>query len=401
MRVLILTWEYPPNVVGGLGKHVAELVPALARLGLEMHVATPRMEGGELRETTPEGITIHRVDAPAAAEAPDIHTKAWQFNRALEGMLERLWAEVGGFDLIHAHDWLTSFAAIAMKLGHRCPLVATMHATERGRNRGGDLKDNLQKSIHNAEWRLTFESWRVIACSRYMASEIGRYFQVPQAKIDVIPNGVDPAPFERAKTRITPAFRALYARPDQDIVFSVGRMVHEKGFQVLIAAAPKVLAEHPSARFVIAGTGPALDWLRQLAWDIGIGDKVLFPGFISNEDRNRLFGLAACAAFPSLYEPFGIVALEAMAAGCPVVVSRVGGLSEVVEDGTTGLLVNPDDPDDTARKVLEVLKQPEATARRVAAARQAAQETFSWSQIARQTRAVYERVIQERSETDW
>jgi glycogen synthase len=401
VRVLVLSWEYPPHVVGGLGQHVAELVPHLARLGVDVHLVSPRLKGGQRREEVATGLTVHRVDVSPAANVPDIYTKSWQVNRALEGALKTLWDEVDGFDLIHAHDWLTSFAAIARKLGHRCPLLTTMHATERGRAQGAHLQTDLQKLIHNAEWQLTFEAWRIIACSQFMADEIKRYFMVPHEKIDVIPNGVDPAPFEAAGEEITPSFRALYARPDQKIVFSVGRMVHEKGLQVLIGAAPEILAERPSTRFVVAGMGPALDWLRKMAWDIGVGENFLFPGFVSDEDRNRLFAMSACAVFPSLYEPFGIVALEAMAAGCPVIVSRVGGLAEVVEHGETGLLVPPDDAKAIADRVLQTLNDAAGTRARVEAARQTAKEIYSWSHIARDTLAVYEGIVRERTVTAW
>ncbi|MFQ5611644.1 MAG: glycosyltransferase family 4 protein [Anaerolineae bacterium] len=402
MRILVLSWEYPPNVIGGMGKHVTELTPALAQLGLDVHIVTPRLNGGKDCEVVSPGVTVHRVDAPTAAEASDIYTSAWQANRALEGALEKLWAEVGSFDLIHAHDWLTSFAAIALKLAQKCPLIATIHATERGRARGAILHNDLQKSIHSAEWRLTYEAWRLIACSRFMADEIGQYFEVPYEKIDIIPNGIDLVPFEEHNLQSTPAFRALYAQPDEDIIFSVGRIVHEKGLHILLNSAPQILEKHPSAKFVIAGTGPALDWLRHLAWETGIGDKVLFPGFISDEDRNRLFKLASCAVFPSLYEPFGIVALEAMAAGCPVVISKVGGLAEVVEDGKTGITITPEDPASTARGVLRAINPGDDTiCRQVENAQNVVRDVYSWENTAAQTLEVYERVVGERAQVDW
>ncbi len=181
----------------------------------------------------------------------------------------------------------------------------------------------------------------------------------------------------------------------------MGRLVYEKGAQVLVRAMPLVLAQQPEAKLVVAGRGPELDALRSLAWSLGVGEKVLFTGFISDEDRDRLFKVADCAVFPSLYEPFGIVALEAMAAKCPVVASDVGGLSDVVRHEETGLTVYPKDPNSLAWGIVETLKHPEQAAARVRKAHLMVREEYDWRRIARLTADLYGRVIAEREETDW
>ena len=127
----------------------------------------------------------------------------------------------------------------------------------------------------------------------------------------------------------------------------------------------------------------------------------MITGFITDQERDKLFSVASCAVFPSLYEPFGIVALEAMAYCCPVVVSNLGGLAEVVDHERTGLLVYPDNSDSTAWGVLEILKKPARTKQYITAARQILRQKYSWQNIAAKTKQTYERVITERSTTDW
>ena len=397
MRVLMFSWEYPPHVVGGLGEHVANLVPSLAQQGVEVHLLTPRWSGG-IAEERGDLFTIHRV-APPKTEG-DVYTCAWQTNLALERYAETLWDRFGTFDLLHAHDWLVAFAPVALKRGLHVPLVATLHATERGRGRG-HLGVGLPQAINNAEWWLSYEAWRVIATSRFMAHEVGTYFRTPADKIDIIPNGVNTDAFSRFMDQDLSAFRGLYALRDEAIVFNVGRVVAEKGVGVLIEAVPRVLADCPQAKFVVAGSGHYAEELRRRAWALGVGDKVLFTGFIPNDDRDRLYAVADCAVFPSLYEPFGIVALEAMAARTPVVVSEVGGLAEVVRHAETGITVYPNNPESLAWGISHTLLHPEWARVRAEKAYRMVLDEYNWGVIAQRTVGVYERVLAERARTAW
>lgn len=399
MRVLMISWEYPPYVVGGLGKHVAELLPALAGLDLQLHLLTPRWRDSQEVESV-DGAKVYRVGPPEAGES-DFYTLAWQTNLALEQAAVRLAEQEGGYDLIHAHDWLTAFSACALKRVWHTPLVTTIHATERGRGRGV-LASPMSQRINDVEWLLTFEAWRVICCSEFMAQEVRDYFATPADKIDVIPNGVNTQPFDRWDGVNLEAFRSMYALPGEKIVFYVGRVQYEKGIETLVRSVSLVLARFPAAKFVIAGTGSDLERLRQLSWELGVSHKVLFTGRISDDDRDRLFRVADCAVFPSLYEPFGIVALEAMAARCPVVVSEVGGLKEVVQHAETGLTVYAGDPHSIAWGILQTLEHPDWTAARVARAYAMVIEKYNWQQIARLTYRVYDRVTRERRRVhDW
>ncbi|MBC7237107.1 MAG: glycosyltransferase family 4 protein [Chloroflexi bacterium] len=398
MRVLMLSWEYPPHVVGGLGKHVAELAPALADLGIELYLLTPMRRGGAERETI-AGIRVYRIPSPANVY-PNFYEEVVHTNETLERACEELLATEGPFELIHNHDWLTSFVARRLKHAHKLPLLATIHATERGRGRGQLLGEQAQR-VNDAEWRLTYEAWRVICCTRFMADEIHRYFQVPLDKVDVIPNGVDPTPFQKLEGQDLSAFRARWAQPEEKIVLYVGRVVQEKGAEILVRSAPFVLARVPEAKFIIAGTGPELERLRDLVQELGLSTKVLLPGFIDDKDRDRLYKVADCAVFPSLYEPFGIVALEAMAAKTPVVVSEVGGLAEVVRHAETGITIYPGDVQSCAWGILHTLEHPEWTRQRVQNAYEEVLRVYNWHTIAEQTAKVYRRIVEERARVYW
>lgn len=398
MRVLMFSWEYPPHIVGGLGEHVANLVPALGHQGVEVHLVTPRWAGGPAEESG-EDYWVHRVDPPSF-DAPDAQTCAWQTNLALEKHAENLWRSSGPFDVLHAHDWLVAFAPTALKRSLKVPLVATIHATERGRARG-HLVSETQQAINNIEWWLTYEAWRVICASHYMAGEVESSFQVPADKVDVIPNGVNADAFTHWRGQDLSAFRAMYALPEEEIVFNVGRMVQEKGVGVLVEAVPRVLSEYPRARFVIAGSGGYIEELRHRVWDLGVAHKVLFTGFIPDEDRDRLYCVASCATFPSLYEPFGIVALQAMAARTPVVVSEVGGLAEVVKHAETGITVYPNNPESLAWGILHTLKHPDWAQQRAENAYRVVLEQYNWHVIAAATAQTYRRVVEERAASTW
>lgn len=397
MQVLMLSWEYPPRVVGGLARHVAELSEHLAAQGHEVTVVTAG-DGQLPRDGDHHGVRVLRtgIEHP---HPPDFLSSILQLNLGLveevlkAGLIDR------GIQIVHAHDWLVAYAARALKQGLRRPLIATIHATEHGRNRG--LHNDLQRYISNVEWWLTYEAWRVIACSQFMKSELRGVFQLPADKIHVIPNGVVP---ERCRDRLPSdltAFRNRFAAPDEQIVFFMGRLVPEKGVGVLLDAIPQVLTWYPHTKFVIAGSGPQEAELKARARELGVFDRIFFTGFIDDQTRNGLLAVASVAVFPSTYEPFGIVALEAMAAGVPVVVSDTGGLGEIVDHGRTGLKAFPGNVHALAQQIMILLGSSELRSRLAAAARLEVETIYSWSRIARAVAGVYERVWEEYERSDW
>lgn len=402
LRVLMFSWEYPPHLNGGMGSHVKALVPALAELGAEIHLITPRLKAGEPVETldTAQGeITVHRVE-PARWQTGDIVTDAHEVNARLTAYTEFLIGEDGPFDLVHAHDWLVALSAFHFKHEYKWPLVATIHATERGRS-GGVVHGPLSVSIDHIEWQLCYETWRIIVTSQYMADQLSNFWQVPLDKISIVPNGIDLSRYQRYESEDLTAFRRRFAADDERIVFHIGRLVHEKGTQTLIEAAPRILAEFPKVRFLIAGRGPMYDELQGMATELGVSDRVDFLGFISDRERDGLYHVADVAAFPSLYEPFGIVALEAMAAGVPVVASDVGGLAEVVDTYEAGIAHAPGDPGSLARAVRETLRNTAEVQTWAENALEEIRTEFSWAHVAEETVAVYEQVVQERRHVDW
>ncbi|MBO8141713.1 MAG: glycosyltransferase family 4 protein [Firmicutes bacterium] len=391
----MLSWEYPPKVVGGLARHVAHLSRALAEAGHQVVVLTQEAPGAPAREMD-GGVEVHRlsVGPPAPRDFP-----GWVMRLNFE-MVERavqLFACGRRFDLVHAHDWLAAYAGKALKHGLAVPLVATIHATEHGRNNG--LHTDLQRHIGEVEWWLTYEAWRVICCSRFMEHEVRRVFQTPADKIRVVPNGVEPPrPPDPAKDE---AFRARFAAPHEAIVFFLGRLVHEKGVQVLLEAAPAILARHPETRFVIAGEGPAKDGLEARARQLGVDSRVVFYGYAGDRERDSFLRIAQVAAFPSLYEPFGIVALEAMAAGTPVVATATGGFQEIVRHGQNGLLAVPGSAQSLADNIVALLVAPGFAEKLRRQALADAREKYGWPTVAARTVEVYEDVLAEYERSGW
>lgn len=387
----MLSWEYPPHIVGGLGRHVTELAPVLAQQGLEVHLVTPTATIETATKAVENGVIVHRVFAPAAsADDASIYDRAIGVNKVLKDYVYQIGAN---FELIHVHDWLTGFAGIDLQNVWHCPLVATIHATERGRGQGY-LRNDLERSIDNAERDLIEKANRVIVCSHYMFNEVQLFFHTPPSRLDIVPNGVNiNALWDGKGPGELAAFRAKYVEPDDLVVFSVSRLVYQKGLHRLVQATPRIFDRCPRARVIIAGSGPEKENLKHQAEYLGVSDRVKFVGFVSNEDRNQFYRTAACAVFPSLYEPFGIVALEAMALDCPVVVSDVGGLSEVVQHNETGITIYPDNPESIAWGVLHVLTHPDTAQEYARKGRQYVELLYNWPRIARLTKGVYQRAL--------
>jgi glycogen(starch) synthase len=376
LGVLMLSWEYPPDHVGGLGRHVASISRALHERGVHVTVLTRRGAGrpeiwddGGVRVISAKAYDLH---------PPDFPTWAAEFNVSLlEEVLRMLSPDE--FDIIHAHDWIVAYASRALKHAWNLPLVATIHATECGRQKG--LHNPVQAHISETEWWLCYEAWRVIACSDYMRREICQTFSVPDDKVRVIPNGISPSWFE------------VERNPQKDpLVLYVGRLVPEKGAHVLVEAMSDIALEFPSVKLVVAGSGPMEGDLRRRIWESGLGRVVDLPGHLGDEALKDLYARAWVACFPSSYEPFGIVALEAMATGVPCVVGDAGGLQEIIDHGVTGMKVIPDDPVSLGETIKVLLRDTGLRLRLASRAKAVAKRNYSWDDIARSSEKVYEEV---------
>jgi glycosyltransferase involved in cell wall biosynthesis len=395
MRILTLAWEFPPRIVGGIARHVSELYPELVNLGHDIHLLTIEFGQAPGFEIV-DGINVHRV-----AVHPSHQFFQWvtSMNETMEAHGVKLLQEDGPFDLIHAHDWLVGDAAIALKHAFKLPLVSTIHATEFGRHNG--LHTPTHYYIGSKETRLAAESWRMIVCSQYMRQEVQYALHATHDKIDVVYNGIRPEKKPQRQEFDYWQFRRRFAADYERIVYYVGRMTHEKGIQVLISAAPRILWETGgTVKCVIIGSGNT-DPLKHLAWELGIWEKCYFTGFMPDDDLNKFQTIADCAVFPSLYEPFGIVALESFAARVPVVVSDTGGLPEVVHHTKTGIVTHTNSVDSLAWGILEVLRNPGYSKWLIDNAYTDLDRRFNWAKLARQTETIYQQVVQERQGVEW
>lgn len=393
MKILVLTWEFPPRIVGGIARHVAELYPDLVARGHEVHLVTVQ-SGDRPSYEQVEGIHVHRVEV---GNGHSFLHWVGKMNESMGHLGGDLLLKLGDVELIHAHDWLVGDAAIALKHHFKVPLVSTIHATEHGRNNG--IHSDIQHYVNDQERRLTEESWEVIVCTDYMRHEVQRLFHLPENKVNVVYNGI------RATKKLVSEdlsdLRSKFAEPQEAIVYYVGRMTHEKGITQLLEAAPQVIqAMAGNVRFVIIGGGDTGHYQQQVK-HLGITEYFQFTGFMPDRELDRFQTIADCAVFPSLYEPFGIVALESFAARVPVVVSDSGGLPEVVQHGVTGIVTKAHNPGSIAWGILQVLQQPEYAKALVENAYRDLNARFRWDQLAAQTETVYDRVVKDRQRVNW
>ena len=390
-RILMLSWEYPPVLVGGLGRHVHALSVALAAAGHEVTVVTRHAEGAPLEEYA-EGVRVVRAaEDPVRFPLATGSLLAWTmaFNHTLTRAALRA-ASSGAYDVIHAHDWLVAHTAMTLREHLDVPLVTTIHATEAGRHQGW-LPEEMNRTIHGVEHWLAGESGRVIVCSGYMRDEVGALFGVDAARVDVVPNGVEPHRW-RVPASAVAAARARFAA-DGPLVTFAGRLVYEKGVQHLLAGLPRLRDRHPGLRAVIVGDGPYRADLEAEVHRLGLGATVSMPGFLGGADLPAVMAASDCFAVPSIYEPFGMVALEGAAAGAPLAVARTGGLAEIVEPGVTGMTFAPHDPDGLVEAVHALLSDRDRARVLARRARAMVHERYGWAAIASRTAAAYAAAI--------
>ncbi len=413
LRVLTLSWEYPPLVHGGLGRHVAALSTALAGAGCEVTVVTAGPAGigvgtgtdtraGAGAGEVADRVRVVRVGQPAVTGSVEtLLAEVSAFNVRLAAAAVRTagpkgpavttgavttgavtTADSARFDVVHAHDWVVGQAAGAVADATGLPLVVTIHATEAGRHQGW-LPSAASRAIHRAEAELAGRAHRVIACSQASADDVRRLFGVHRSRLVVIPGGVDPAAWSAASPDA-----ASHGPPRDPLIVFAGRLEYEKGAQTLLAALPAIHRGYPGARVAIAGAGGYERDLRALAESAGPAGSVTFTGRLDAPELAALLRSADVVAVPSIYEPFGMVALEAIACGAPLVVSDTGGLRDLVQDGVSGLRVPPADPDALATAVRMLLADPRRTQvmARSAASRLA---RHAWPVIAERVGGVY------------
>lgn len=387
MKILMLTWEYPPRIVGGIARVVHDLSKRLIKDGHEVTVVTYQEENLSEFEND-KGVKVYRV--PNFMINPNNFIEwVMQLNFNLVAKSTELIEKEGMFDVIHAHDWLVAYAAKTLKNSFNIPLVSTIHATESGRNSG--IHDEIQRYVNDTEWLLTYESTEVIVNSNFMRNDLQRLFGLPFEKINVIPNGVNITTFNGLERDYE--FRRNYAMDNEKIILFLGRLVYEKGIQHLISAMPKILERYNDAKLVIAGKGGMLNELQAQVHTMGLSNKVCFAGYLNAKQVSKMYKSADISVFPSTYEPFGIVALEAMLAGVPTVVSDVGGLNEIVEHGVDGMKSYAGNSNSIADSILELLFKPQLCNTITKKAKSKVKEQYNWNKIAQDTHFTYQKAI--------
>jgi glycogen(starch) synthase len=392
VRVLLVSWEYPPVIEGGLGRHVRKLSEHLTLDGVEVHVLT-RGGGRSAVHEERHGVVVHRVREP---DFPRDVKAFVRWVRAMNRDMMDLGAELCErleFDTVHSHDWLVAQAGRRLARESSVPWVTTVHATEFGRHQGW-VKEPPQSQIHALERKMVRGADAVITCSRFMQDHVADVFGIRAQRVTVIPNGIDPQDLEPVVEDL-PALRARFARPSEHLVLLVGRLVYEKGFHLALDALAPVAARLGNVRFVVAGTGTAEHELKRQARRLGLLKHGTFLGWVGDDMLHALYRVAEIVIVPSIFEPFGLVALEAMASGCLCVVADTGGLREVVPgDGTVGLRFPSKNSKALGATLEQALTDEETRAQVVADAREHVLQ-FDWAEVARRTREVYRRARRE------
>jgi glycogen(starch) synthase len=385
-RVLILSWEYPPVIEGGLARHVRKLAEELVAQGTVVDVLTRGREQSPSCEQQ-YGVTVQRVREPRFPRDLD-RFLAWvaQMN---DDMLAagRALADEHSYELIHGHDWLVAHASAALSDLLEIPYVTTIHATEYGRHQGWVDKPP-QSNIHAIERWMAHRADSVITCSHYMRGHVADIYDIDERRVTVIPNGIDPADLRPVDD--LNALRLRFALPEQKLVLLVGRLVYEKGFQLAFDALPDVIDKVGNVRFLVAGSGTHEGELKAQAERLGLSEHGVFLGWIGDDALHSLYRIADLCVVPSLYEPFGFVALEAMASGCPCIVADTGGLREVVPAGErVGLRFNGGDAAHLGVMIERLLVDEQLRDRLVTEATEHVL-SFDWSDIVQRTTAVYQ-----------
>jgi glycogen synthase len=384
VRVLILSWEYPPLIEGGLARHVRKLSEALVARGVDVHVLTRGHEESPAEEDV-AGVLVHRV------REPDRPRELAEFVTWVEHMNADMLAagvELGdrfSFDVVHGHDWLVAVAGDHLARRFRAPLVTTIHATEYGRHQGW-VDKHPQSHIDGVERWIANRAERVVTCSAYMREHVADIYGLEEERIAVVPNGIDPA--ELVPVADLDELRARFAAPEERLVLLVGRLVYEKGFQLALEALPTLVERVGNVRFLVAGSGTHEAELRKQAAELGLDAHGTFLGWIGDDVLHSLYRIADLTVVPSIYEPFGLVALEAMASDCPCLVADTGGLREVVPNEDVGLRFHSRDPASLAAMAERILTDPPLRDRLVAEASEHVLG-FDWSDVARQIGSLY------------
>lgn len=421
MRLAVMVYEYPPKIVGGLGTYAAEITRKFVLLENDVSVFTMNDDEGALptRELW-RGIEIHRpLHIDVSDSLPDViaeDVRRWgrgiqffskilvyNYLSAAKIVNELVKKEGFKYDVLIAHDWLSVIAGITAKRELGLPLVFHVHSTEKGRTLG-----NGSEVVSSIEHRGGQMADLVITVSNAMKEELAE-LGFPKEKIRVCYNGVDPQKYspEQVDEKKRKEIRENYGiNDDNQMILFIGRLVWIKGVDKLIMAMPHVLQKVPNAKLVIVGLGDMEGHLENMVRGLKLGDAVKFRfEFVPEEERIAHYAACDLAVFPSLYEPFGIVALEAMSMEKPVVVgaSGVSGMREIVVadgPGQCGFHINPNDPVDIAWGIVSSLQNNDRKLELGKNGRKRVLTEFTWDAIAKKTLEIYDELMKKEEKKD-
>lgn len=371
---------------GGQNVHVAELSAALTRAGHDVTVYTRRESSDEPAEVrTPQGYDV--VHVPAGPPRKEPKDRLLPYMGEFGSFLRDRWA-VDRPDVAHAHFWMSGLATVLAASATATPVTQTFHALGVVKKRYQGDRDTSPADRIRLERIIGRQAGRVVATCSDEVFELSR-LGVPRSRISIVPCGVDLGRFSPDGP--------IARRRERHRLVAVGRLVPRKGFDIAITA----LAQLPDTELVIAGgpergrlsQDPEVNRLRELAGRLGVGDRVRWPGQVSREDMPALLRSADAVVCTPWYEPFGIVPLEAMACGVPVVAAAVGGLTDTVVDGVTGLLVRPHQPKELASRVRRLLDDPALCHAYGTAGHDRAVARYSWDRVAADTLRAYHKLV--------
>ena len=376
MKIAMIGWEYPPFKAGGLATHCYGLTRSLADKDVKLDFYMPKTkesassDKSNLRIIEVGETEVFPYDRPDSKEIRgNFYEAVYYYNSLVVSKVEKNIKSNGKYDAIHCHDWLTMKAGITLKENWGIPLVLTVHSTEY--DRSGWIYPN--------QWFIDIEKEgmekadRIIAVSHFTKRVIVDKYDINPDKISVVHNAVYP----------------ISEGHKQEIVLFLGRLTIQKGAEFFLKAAQKVKDYEPDTKFVVAGIGDMLPRLITQALDMGISNKVIFTGRLTEDEVKHIYGISSVYVMPSVSEPFGITALEAISAGTPTIASKTAGFSEAFKNC---LKVDFWDTDEMANKIIALLRY-DPLHRTLAKEGKQEIELFTWDRVADKTIDVYKGVI--------
>jgi len=382
--ILLLTTEFHDQLFGGLGRHVNDLVRTGSRDKITFIVMTISHTGKE-SYSVEEGIHIFRL-LPWQEKSEDVSDYFRNLNfRFIQFILQDLHLQ---FDVIHVHDWFFAITGCQIKKLLKKPLVSTFHSTELERKQFNNGKAIPQ--ILEYEDQLLQFSDHIIVCSDYMKNILIKRRSDRNKSISVIPNGIIIEDFSKTLSRDDALKRFPFIKTP--FLLGMGRLVKEKGFHVLIESFSQIHKNHPTLKLVLAGMGPYESEIKQMVDLKGLESKVIFVGFLNELERNTLLSKCEILVVPSLYEPFGIVALEGMVSAKPVLAFKTGGLTEILQ-GSDRMIVEQVSSSNLADKLHYCLHHSKEMEKIAEQGYQAVIDNYQWLSIIKKTIAVYNNLV--------